>query len=106
MVQQPTLTIPGASRTQYPFTLFPWGTAFRRFGAVYVVLRRQHDGRYQLLYVGQTMDMSERFLAHHKLACFQRYGQTHIGVFAEPSEARQRAIERDLIAAHQPPCNG
>ena len=106
MGQQPTLPIHGASGTQYPFTLFPKGTSFQRFGAVYVILRRLQDGRYQLLYVGQTSDMSERFTAHHKQTCFQGHGQTHIGVFAEPSEARQRVIEHDLIAAHRPTCNG
>lgn len=105
MVQQQTIRVQGASGTTYPFTVFPWGTPFQRFGAVYLVLRQQ-SGNYGILYVGQTGDMSERFDDHHKEHCFRRNGRTHIGVLAEPSKQRCLAIEQDLIAAYDTACNG
>jgi hypothetical protein len=106
MVQQTTVTIRGASGASYPFSVYPWGTPFQRFGAVYAVLKQGADGRYSVLYIGQTSDMSTRFDSHHDAACFRRYGRTHIGVHPEPSEARRRATETDLIRGNRTPCNG
>ncbi|MBW9267381.1 MAG: GIY-YIG nuclease family protein [Candidatus Thiodiazotropha sp. (ex. Lucinisca nassula)] len=104
--QQTTLPIQGASGTTYRFTVYPWGTQFQSFGAVYTVLRNNGGGRYSILYVGQTGDMEERFDDHHKQRCFDRNGKTHIGVLPEPNEQRRLAIESDLVNAYNPPCNG
>ena len=106
MVMRTTASIRGASGTAYPFTVYPWGTPFQRFGAVYSVLKHRPDGRYDILYIGQTADMSERLDNHHKDGCFCRHGRTHIGVHPEPVEARRLAIETDLIRGNRTPCNG
>lgn len=106
MVQQQTIRVQGASGTTYPFTVYPWGTPFQCFGAVYLVLRQLQNGNYRILYIGQTGDMSERFDDHHKEPCFRRNGRSHIGVLPEPSKPRRLAIERDLITAYNTPCNG
>jgi hypothetical protein len=106
MAQQATVTIRGASGASYPFQVFPWGKPFQRFGAVYSVLKKRADGRFDILYIGQTADMSERFDDHHKELCFRRHGRTHIGVHPDPSEVRRRAIETDLIRGNRTPCNG
>jgi hypothetical protein len=106
MVQQTTVTIRGASGASYPFSVYPWGTPFQRFGAVYSVQRQQPGGRYDILYIGQTADMSERFDDHHKDWCFRAHGRTHIGVHPEPSAARRLAFETDLIRGNRTPCNG
>lgn len=105
MFQQPVISVRGASGTAYPFTLYRWGTPFQPFGAVYTVLHQVPDGRYQLLYIGQTADMSQRFDSHHKDSCFARHGRTHLGVHAEPLEQHRRAIETDLIRGNPTPCN-
>lgn len=97
------ITLRGKSGASYDFEIYPWGQEFRPVGGVYVVLKSATDGT---IYIGQTGDLSERFDAHHKASCLDRYGKTHIGVHLESSEARRLAIESDLIANYQPPCNG
>lgn len=106
MVKQTIVTIRGASGASYPFSVYPWGTPFQRFGAVYSVLRQRPDNHYDILYIGQTADMSERLDYHHKDACFRANGRTHIGVHPEPSDVRRLAIETDLIRGNRTPCNG
>ena len=103
--QNPSVPIRGASGAEYRFTVYPWGTQFQPFGAVYTVLRHNGAGRYTILYIGQTGDMSERFDDHHKQWCFDRNAKTHIGVLPEPNEQRRLAIEADLLNAHRTPCN-
>ncbi|MCK5232542.1 MAG: GIY-YIG nuclease family protein [Desulfobulbaceae bacterium] len=62
-------------------------------------------GRYTILYVGQTGDLSERFDDHHKGACFNRNGSTHIGIKPESVEKTRLAIETDLARNYNPVCN-
>lgn len=97
-----SITLRGKSGTSYDFDVYPWGQQFNPVGAVYVVLQTPADG---IIYVGQTGDLSERFEAHHKTACFQLHGRRYIGVHAESSEQWRFAIEADLIANYRPPCN-
>src|SRR5262245_9336126 len=76
------LTLNGSSGTGYTFDVYPVGTAFRAVSAVYVVTRRErtHQGfSHAVLYVGQTSDLGERFLRHHKASCFARNGANCIG---------------------------
>lgn len=99
------VTATGSSGAQYSFQVYPWGTSFKAVGAVYLVLR-QGNPSFDLLYVGQTDDLSARFDSHHKQPCFDRNRRTHIAVLVEPSEAKRLWIESDLIQKHQPGCNG
>ena len=96
----------GASGRTYDFQVSPWGKQFDRVGAVYAVLRLELDGKYTVLYIGQTEDLSSRFDSHHKQTCFDRNNKTHIGVHLDPSERNRLAIERDLVANYHPVCNG
>ncbi len=100
-----TVTASGSSGAQYSFEVYPWDTSFNAVGAVYLVLRKGNPS-FDLLYVGQTDDLSSRFDNHHKQPYFDRKGRTHIAVLVESSEARRLRIESDLIAKHQPSCNG
>ncbi len=100
-----TVTAIGSSGAQYSFNVYPWGTTFKAVGAVYLVLRHGNPS-FDLLYVGQTDDLSSRFDSHHKQPCFDRKGRTHIAALVEPSEKRRLQIESDLVTKHQPSCNG
>ena len=100
-----TITLRGTSGSSYTFSIYPLGQAFKALGGVYAILRFE-GGSYQVLYVGQTGDLSERFDDHHKAACFSRNGATHIAVLVEPSESRRLMIEKDLTAMYSPICNG
>ncbi len=96
------LTLKGKSGKAYDFEVYPWGQEFRPVGGLYVVLQQPADG---VIYIGQTGDLSVRFDAHHKAACFSRYGARFVGARTEPSEDQRLAIEADLIASYRPPCN-
>jgi len=100
-----TIPASGVSGKQYSFKMYPWGTQFKALGAVYLIL---HEGnpRFDLLYVGQTDDLSTRFDNHHKQPCFDRNRRTHIAVLVEQSEAARLRIESDLIQKYKPGCNG
>lgn len=98
------VTLKGASGNTYAFNVYPWGTPFKQIGAVYTVLKKSGTN-YTILYIGQTEDLSERFDNHHKQACFDRNGKTHIGVHAEPSETKRFAKETDLVRNYKTSCN-
>ena len=105
-----TLELTGASGRKYAFLVYPWGTTFKQLGGVYAVTRAvpNQTGRetHSIIYVGQTGDLSERFDDHHKAACFSKHSANCICVHVESSEKTRLAIEADLIAAYNPPCNG
>jgi len=100
-----TITLVGRSGAKYQLYVYPWGAALKAVGGVYSVLRQDADG-YAVIYVGQTGDLSERFDNHHKTDCFSRHRKTHIAAMVEESERQRLAIEQDLIASYNPPCNG
>lgn len=101
-----SVTAAGKSGQKYEFGVYPWGTTFRSLGAVYLVLKQAPNGNYDVLYVGQTGDLSERFDDHHKEHCFDRNGKTHIAVHLEGTEQRRLLKESDLISNYNPSCNG
>ena len=105
MAAQRKVTVVGASGTSSQFEVHRWGTKFRKIGAVYLVLRNGKPGPYDLLYVGQTGDLSERFDNHHKRACFDRNGKTHIGIRMVSVERQRLDIESDLLRKHRTTCN-
>ncbi|MDA8082820.1 MAG: hypothetical protein M0024_04080 [Nitrospiraceae bacterium] len=106
MATEDKVAAKGVSGAQYDFDVYRWGTEFKAVGGIYLVLKRQMNGKYDLLYVGQTGDLSERFDGHHKASCFTRSGKTHIAVKGEGSEQKRLSIEADLINNYRPGCNG
>lgn len=100
-----TVTLRGRSGAEYQFWVYPWGESFKAVGGVYAVLR--DDGStWSVIYIGQTGNLSERFDSHHKADCFDRHRKTHIAARVEESERQRLAIEADLVASYNPPCNG
>lgn len=101
-----TVTANGASGVAYTFYVYPWGTDLKFVGGVYMVLRKGYqNGNYDVLYVGQTSDLSERLDDHHKKTCFDRNHKTHVAAMVESSEARRLNIEADLLRNYNPNCN-
>jgi len=104
-----TLELTGASGRKYAFLVYPWGTPFKTIGGVYAItcaITNQTGGQiHTIIYVGQTGDLSERFDNHHKVGCFGRHSANRICVHVQGNEQTRLAIESDLIAAYNPPCN-
>jgi predicted GIY-YIG superfamily endonuclease len=101
-----TLHLSGQSGQQYRFNVYPADTAFNTVPAVYAVSQRENNGNHNILYIGQTDNLPERFDNHHKLQCFQRQGFNAICVHQEPNERSRLSKESDLIAKYNPHCNG
>lgn len=106
MAAEDKVTVSGKSGVTHEFEVYRWGTTFNSVGGLYLVLKKQPTGKYGLLYVGQTGDLSERFDNHHKQTSFDRHGKTHIAVKGEGAEKKRLSIESDLIQNYQPVCNG
>jgi len=105
MLEQSEVQLTGVSNQTYDFSVTDWGTSFYRFGSVYIILQKSGQSQFRLLYIGQTSDISERFYNHHKQACFDQNGKTHIGIYPESSESNRFAIETDLVRNYNPICN-
>jgi hypothetical protein len=106
MAAEDKVTVRGKSGVTHEFEVYRWGTTFYPVGGLYLVLKKQPTGKYDLLYVGQTGDLSERFDNHHKQTSFDRHGKSHIAVKGEGAEKNRLSIESDLIQNYQPVCNG
>ena len=67
-----------------------------------------HQQRYQVIYVGETSDLSTRFDSHHAMLCIDRHGATHLWIHPEGMEDEddRKAVEEDLKQGWNPPCNG
>lgn len=107
MAQEGKVTVVGASGRAYEFMVYPWGQEFNPVGGVYLVLKRKLGIQmtYEILYVGQTGNLSERFDDHHKQQCFDRNARTHIGVRGVSTERDRLAIECDLLGRYKTACN-
>lgn len=105
-----TLELTGASGKKYTFYVYPYGQTFKAMGGVYAITRATPNSTggndHKIIYIGQTGDLSERFDDHHKESCFTRNQANRHCVLVEGNEKTRLAIEADLIAAYNPPCNG
>lgn len=101
-----TITLTGESRTQYQFNIYDRSTTFKEAGALYVMSKINSKGNYELIYIGQTGNLSDRPLNHHKTACFDKHKADKLLIRAEGSEKTRLAIETDLIKSYSPPSNG
>ncbi|MDY6789718.1 MAG: GIY-YIG nuclease family protein [Thermodesulfobacteriota bacterium] len=110
MKRMATLTLIGVSGKKYTFDVYPYGTIFEAIGAVYYISRRTEKadgtGSHDQIYIGETEDLSERFDNHHKKTCFKMYSANCINIYEESDEGKRPNIEKDLIDAYNPPCNG
>ena len=99
-----TLNFTGKSGRQYVFRTYPISTSFLPVAAVYIFTKKT-GYLHTPVYVGQTVNVRERFSNHHAAACIRARGATHVSIMRVDSLARREAIERDLIEGYQPPCN-
>jgi hypothetical protein len=106
MKDENKLTVTGASGKEYVFWAHTWGTRFRDIGGVYLVLRQQAGGGYDVLYVGQTDDLSAGLENDLKKWCFEASGGTHIAAAVETREKSRIEMQDDLLSACRPLCNG
>ena len=111
-----TITIKGMSGTNYIFNVYGFSRfsdladAFKSIPALYAFTRRFPNGintyTHDLVYVGETRDLSKRFDNHHKLDCIVRGNANCICIHSFlGSELVRLAAEADILNAFNLPCN-
>jgi predicted GIY-YIG superfamily endonuclease len=79
--------------------------------AVYVILCSRSDGKYDVVYVGETGQVGTRLSNHERATCWNRNcsGSLYVAIFWTPSDRYsaddRRAIEKKLRDQYNPPCN-
>lgn len=110
MAKLGSIKFKGASGTAYDFNIYPIGSEFKAIGGVYVISRREKnkDDAYihNIIYVGHTKELDERFDDHHKAQCFVDNNANCISIHTDDSKESRLNKESDLIERYDPPCNG
>jgi hypothetical protein len=109
MAKLGTVTFKGVSSNTYEFTAYTRDTTFKEIGAVYFMTARNPNGEggysHTRIYVGQTGNLSNRPLNHHRKDCFDDHGANCVCIYTEESEDDRLVIETDLRENYDPPCN-
>lgn len=104
-----TVTFTGVSGSDYVFTAYSRDSEFNKVGAVYFMTKRvkKNDGGFSHthIYVGQTGDLSDRPLNHHRTECFDENGANCVCIYPEGNKSTRLTIETDLREKYDPPCN-
>ena len=91
----------------YQYEVHPVGQEFPAVAGNYIFAKETPPGWWSPIYIGRTANLSERFDGHHKMPCIRANGATHIHIHWNNGDAQMRLDEEaDLIAKHNPPCNG
>ena len=101
-----TCTWTGKSGRQYQYEVHRVGATLRAAPGNYIFARISGNNRWEAVYAGETGNLSTRFDNHHRKACIDRHGSTHIHVHVNRGGAdARRAEERDIRLNYDPPCN-
>jgi hypothetical protein len=77
---------------------------------VYAVTKRYRNSEgiwsHQVLYIGQTDDISTQFDNHQRASCFSDHDANCVCTFVESDDELRLATEADLISRYHPVCNG
>lgn len=109
------MTLTGRSGKQYMFSLFSLQSfndlkdAFKPLAALYVFTKRNPNIQgftHNLIYLGETGDLSTRYNNHHKEQCITSHGANCIGIFVfNGTEMQRKSAEEDILANYDFPCN-
>lgn len=111
-----TITIKGMSGTSYIFNVYGFSRfsdlkdAFKSIPALYAFTRRFPNSAssytHDLVYVGETDDLSTRFDNHHKQDCIVKSNANCICIHSfQGTELERLAAETDILNSFDLPCN-
>ena len=100
-----TIELTGISGVPYAFSIYPRSTRFRSAGGIYCMARLDPNGKYTIIYIGETGDLSNRPLNHHCTGCFDRNLADTLFIRAENNLQSRLNVETDLRKAYWTPCN-
>lgn len=109
MTKYGTVKYTGKSGATYEFKAYSRDTKFKAIGAVYFMTKRESDGEgghsHSRIYVGETGNLSNRPLNHHRKDCFDKNGANCVCIYAEGDGDTRLKIEKDLRLNYDPVCN-
>jgi hypothetical protein len=109
MAKLADFTVTGKSGEKYKFEVYPKDSSWNEVAAVYLVTKRTIKpdgvGSHAHIYVGPTDNLKERFASHHKENCFTTREANCGCVLQVSSEQARLAIEADILAGDNWPCN-
>jgi len=88
---------------QYSYWAYPINTTFKDEPGNYAYAKRNHSGRWDVVYIGQTSSLSQRLASHDAEQTAIRFGATHILAHINSDERARKSEEADLINALAPP---
>ena len=105
-----TIRISGKNGKIYTFNLFPKDTHFKDLPGVYVFLRKDANGEWHVIYIGETDSFKDRIDQnienHHQWKCIEKNRYTHIAVLTVNGIRQKRlGIETDLRGSNPSLCN-
>ena len=101
-----TVTFSGKSGIKFIFDYWDFPGTWDSVAGVYIVaVYNVGSDSITPLYVGETDDLKERFIGHHKQRCFDKYKANILCWWEERDFASRRTIELDLINGLKPICN-
>lgn len=88
----------------HEFTVYPWNTTWNDVGGVYI-FSYLLSNQWKAVYIGMADSFLNRLSSHDRDQEAKRLGATHVHAMVVQQEASRLAIEKQLIAACQPPLN-
>jgi hypothetical protein len=102
----PTIMWDGKSGKEYKYWVYEIGHKLAAKPGNYIFTKETDPGYHLPIYIGETSDLSTRFLNHHQEDCITENGATHIHAHPNDGGARVRQDEEtDLRRRWNTPCN-
>lgn len=98
------LTFTGVNGEEFSFAVYPKHISVNKGPALYSFLKRV-NGKYYVLYIGQTTDLAERLPNHHKWEEASRNGFEFLAICRSVSVRNLESAEASLIQKYKPRCN-
>jgi len=101
MAEHPTCDWTGASGTGYTYYIYQLPASFNpNQDGNYIFSKKNTEGRWVPLYIGEGDLVSRVSDSHHQAACIKTKGATHAHVHLNGTEKSRKAEEADLLARY------
>lgn len=98
------LVFTGVDGKKFSFAVYPKNIRVNKGAALYSFLKRV-DGKYYVLYIGQTTDLAERLVNHHKWEEASKAGFEFLAICRNVQARDLESAEASLIQKYHPRCN-
>ena len=109
MAHYGSMTVKGKRGNSYTFEVYHYHIEFKPLAAVYLITKRtiksDGGGSHDLIYIGETQSLEDRFNNHHKEQCFKNHSANCKCVHFENNESTRLKIESDILGNYDFPCN-